>query len=218
MTEPLEDVSPVATEQDRDADIDWRQRYVREVEQSRKYRRRAQQAEETAEQLRRQTCEPDELESLKKTAAQVETIDAEKQRLTGMLEKLSGRDAMIRALVRCGVGQGFRNGASMIDQAVALLGDRVRVDLEGDEPRVQIKSDQTDRDPTDLHSFVADWLAREAPHFLPPSQDTGSGAFRGTGRTQQASLAELDADPAAKAKFIAENGPGAYVQLARQSH
>lgn len=218
MTEPLEDASPVSDDSVQEADVDWRQRYVQEVEQSRKYRRRAQQAEQTAQELRQKSWEPEELEALRNTAAKVETVEAEKQRLTGMLEKLSGRDALIRALVRCGVGQGFRNGASMIDQAVALLGESVRVDLEGDEPRVQVNSDRTDRDPTDLQSFVADWLAREAPHFLPPSQDTGSGAFRGTGPAQQASLSLLDADPAAKAKFIAEYGPGAYVQLARESH
>lgn len=218
MTEHLDDASPDRTEGDHEADVDWRQRYLQEVEQSRKYRRRAQQAEQTAEQLSQRAIEPDELESLRSSAGRLEATEAEKRRLTGMLEKLSGRDALVRALVGCGVGRGFRNGASMIDQAVALLGDRVHVDLEGAEPRVEIKQDDSGREPTDLQSFVADWLAREAPHFLPPSQDTGSGAFRGTGRTQQASLADLDADPAAKAKFIAEYGPGAYVQLARESH
>jgi hypothetical protein len=218
MTEHLDDASPAQTDGDHETDIDWRQRYLQEVEQSRKYRRRAQQAEQTAEQLSQRAIEHDELENLRNSAEQLEATEAEKRRLTGMLEKLSGRDALVRALVGCGVGRGFRNGASMIDQAVALLSNRLRVDLAGDEPRVDIEQDASGREPMDLQSFVADWLAREAPHFLPPSQDTGSGAFRGTGRTQQASLAQLDADPAAKAKFIAEYGPGAYVQLARESH
>ena len=104
----------------------------------------------------------------------------------------------------------------MLSQAVDLLASRIRVRLDDGRPDVSVVQDEPEAEPISLDAFVADWLASEAPHFLPPSGDTGSGAHLNPGSRETTSLAELDANPARKAKFIAENGPQAYVQLARQ--
>jgi hypothetical protein len=214
-TEPVE--KPVDPNQDA-TDKDWKSLYLQEIEQSRKYRHRAQQAEQEAQALRDQVpsdSRQEQLAQLEQQASQYHRVEEDNRRLADMLRDMAGRDALTRALVACGVGQGFSHGARMLDQAVSLLRDSVEVDLEGQSPQIRLAGQEESSQ--DIEQYVARWLAREAPHFLPPTGDTGSGAYPGQGTPQQASLAQLDASPARKAKFIAENGPGAYVQLARES-
>ena len=52
--------------------------------------------------------------------------------------------------------------------------------------------------------------------FLPPSGDEGTGTHKGggTGKTDAATLAELDRDHAKKSQYIQEHGMEAYLQLA----
>ena len=188
---------------------DWRQAYGEEVERSRRYRRRAQQAEQALRQLQETAIADEQVEALQRQADEAETARLRIQRLEATLASLAGRDALVRGLVACGVGRGLPCGDRMIEQAVALLQPHVEVDVSGDEPRCLVRGGEGD-----LAAFVADWLAREGPHFLPPTGDTGSGALPGSGAAATASLADLDAHPDRKATFIAENGLSAYVKLA----
>jgi hypothetical protein len=104
-----------------------------------------------------------------------------------------------------------RQGATRPQQAARLLAERVDVRLDDDLRPVLVDGDA----PADLADVVGDWL-RENEHYLPAPADTGSGARKGVGPGGGPSLAALDADPARKARFIAEHGPQAYLKLARR--
>ncbi len=198
---------------------DYQQAYLQEVAQSRKYRQRAQQAEEQLEQLRSDQLTEEQIEQYRQLRDRAEAIEQDRQRLGDLersLAERAGRDALLAALQACGVGRGLSEKDRILDQAVALLLPTIQVDTGPDGPTIQLAGDEPRQGPADLQAFVADWLACQGPHFLPPSGDTGSGAHRYPGPLEPTRVEQLDADPARKAKFIAENGPKAYVQLARQ--
>ncbi|MFP4354054.1 MAG: hypothetical protein ACLFUJ_02935 [Phycisphaerae bacterium] len=219
-TAPPETNHPDGPEHDAgDADRDWQSAYQQEVAQSRKYRHRAQQAEQQLQQLQQDSLSAEQIrqyQQLRNQAEQFESAQGRIGRLTESVQALAGRDALVRSLVACGVGRNLPHGEKMLAQAVDLLQPKIRVTVDDGGPHVSIATDREDAEAVSLDAFVADWLASEAPHFLPPSGDTGSGAHLNPGSRETTSLAELDANPARKAKFIAENGPQAYVQLARQ--
>ncbi len=196
---------------------DWREAYLREVAQSRRYRQRAQQAEARAisdEQIA-------QLDRLRDLPDQVADKNRRIATLEGAVRQIAGLGELTRALATCGVGSGCPHGRRMLDQAAALLADRVRVDVAGPAPIVHVLDDagepvvDDEGRPLPVSQFVATWLAEEGAHFLPASGDTGSGAFRGRATPPGVSIEQLDRDPKAKAKFIATHGPQAYVQLAR---
>jgi hypothetical protein len=224
VVEPGPDPAPTDAPDD---PRDWRQEYVGEVQQARKYRRRAQHAEEELERLR--SLRPSEeqlaeLERLRGVAEQVQATRSRTERLETMLRRLAAQDELARALSACGVGAGCPHGQRMVAQASALLQDRIDVDLSGDAERPVVRvldgAGETLRDETGedlpVGRFVARWLAEEGAHFLPASGDTGSGSHRGRLTPASASLEQLDRNPGAKAAFIARHGPQAFVQLARR--
>ena len=100
---------------------DWRQAYLQEVAQSRRYRQRAQQAEartisdEQAAQLDRLGGLADEVEGKDRRIAVLE----------GAVRQMAGLGELTRALAACGVGSGCPHGDRMLDQASSLLADRV---------------------------------------------------------------------------------------------
>ena len=208
------------------ADRDWKAEYLREAAQSRKYRQRAQKAEGELEQLRPQTLAPEqheEYQRLRLSADDLAARDARIERLTAAVRELAGLSELHKTLAACGVGRGCPNGERMLAQAAALLGPRVRVDLDDDKPAVRVLDengavllDPAGESPVSVRSFVADWLAREGSHFLPPSGDTGSGAHGGLAAPPAVDIRTLDRDPRAKADFIARHGPAAYLQLAQR--
>lgn len=183
---------------------DWRQAYLREVAQSKRYRQRAQEAEAGA---------PSDAERLE--------YDRRIEALEGTIGRIAGTGELMRALAACGVGSGCAHGERMLAQASALLAGRIDVVLSGGTPAVRVLDDaglptyDEDGQPLTVSRFVAGWLAEEGSHFLPASGDTGSGAFRGCAPPAGVSIEQLDRDPREKAKFIAKHGPQAYVQLAR---
>ena len=196
---------------------DWRQAYLQEVAQSRRYRQRAQQAE--ARTINdEQAAEIDRLRGL---ANEVDGKDRRIAVLEGAVRQVAGLGELTRALAACGVGNGCPHGKRMLDQASSLLADRVSVDVAGPAPLVRVLDDAgepiVDEEGVALtvSRFVASWLAEEGSHFLPASGDTGSGAYRGRAAPPGVSIEQLDRDPKAKATFIATHGPRAYVQLAR---
>lgn len=198
---------------------DYRQAYLQEVAQSRKYRQRAQQAEQQLAEIRDRQLTDKQIQEYRQLRSAAEAIEQDRRRLTEMEQALAeraGRDALVRSLRACGVGRGLADQDKILDQAVALLLPGIQVDTGPDGPTIHLADDEQTESPADLQAFVADWLASQAPHFLPPSGDTGSGAHRYPGPLEPTRVEQLDADPARKAKFIAENGPKAYVQLARQ--
>ncbi|MBL7133521.1 MAG: hypothetical protein ISS78_05435 [Phycisphaerae bacterium] len=196
---------------------DWREAYLREVAQSRRYRQRAQQAEARA----LDEAQGAEYERLVQAAKQLEAKTQRIAALESVVKQVAGLGELTRALAACGVGSGCPHGQRMLDQASSLLAGRISVDVSGEAPRVRVLDDsgrpavdQADR-PLTVSQFVASWLAEEGSHFLPASGDTGSGAHRGRATGAGVSIEQLDRDPKAKAKYIAKHGPQAYVQLAR---
>lgn len=207
-------------------DRDWKAEYLREMAQSRKYRQRAQKAEAELEDVRSRSLSPEQYEEHQKLRLSADSI-AEKDRRIGKLEdtvrQVVGLNELSKALVACGVGSRSGNGDKMLAQAGALLADRICVELEDGVPSVRVLDDSgrpllgADDEPLTIQEFVADWLAAEGGHFLPPSGDTGSGAHKGDPPVGGISIDALDHNPKAKAEFIARHGPQAYVQLARKA-
>lgn len=205
---------------------DWKAEYVREAAQSRKYRQRAQKAETELEQLRPLALGPaqhEEYQRLRLAAADAAAKDQRISRLEAMVRQVSGLNELNKALAGCGVGRGCPNGEKMLAQASALLAGRIRVELDGDVPAVRVLDeagavmlDPAGAGPMGVRPFVADWLAQEGCHFLPPSGDTGSGAHGGFAVAPAIDIQALDRDPRAKAEFIARHGPTAYLQLAQR--
>jgi len=219
--EPQQKPTPSVVENEQN---DWLGAYQQEVSRSRKYRRRAQNAELELEQLRTSSLSPEQLAQFENLQSRAEQFAESQQRagqLANMVSKLAGRDELIKALVACGVGRGCGNGRDMIDQAVCLLSNRIMVDTAGDEPVVTVADPSAGEDPAGrditVSEFVSDWLTSSGAHFLPPSGDTGSGAYNGPAAMAGQSLSDLDANPGKKANFIATRGLQAYVQLAQSS-
>jgi len=211
--ERADDDVPAAPDDGRD----WREAYLREVAQSRRYRQRAQQAEARALDEAQQA----DYERLGQAAEQLEAKTQRIAALESVVKQVTGLGELTRALAACGVGSGCPHGQRMLEQAASLLAGRISVDVSGETPVVHVlddsgrpEVDQADR-PITVSQFVASWLAEEGSHFLPASGDTGSGAHRGRATQAGVSLEQLDRDPKAKAKYIAKHGPQAYVQLAR---
>ena len=206
-------------------DRDWRAEYLRETAQSRKYRQRAQRAENEVEQFRASVLDERqraEYDRLRKGAAGAAEKNQRIEALEGVVRRIVGVNELTGALVACGVGSGCLHGEKMVSQAAALLARRIDVDAGGDDPQVRVlnKAGQValnhSGEPVSVAAFVASWLAEEGSHFLPASGDTGSGAHSGTAGGRGTSIEQLDRDPTAKAEFIAKHGPKAYVQLAQR--
>ena len=156
-------------------------------------------------------------------AADAAAKDQRITRLEAMVRQAAGLSELNKALAACGVGRGCPNGEKMLAQASALLAGRIRVELDGDVPAVRVLDeagavmlDPAGAAPVGVRPFVADWLAQEGCHFLPPSGDTGSGAHGGFAVAPAIDIQALDRDPRAKAEFIARHGPTAYLQLAQR--
>jgi len=196
------------------ADRDWKAEYLREVAQSRKYRQRAQRAEAQIERLGSEVLDDRQSSDPSKD----QRIGA----LETMIRQIAGTGELAKALVACGVGSGCAHGPKMVQQAAALLAERIEVDVSGDSPAVRVLDERgqaladAEGRPVAIQQFVAAWLAEEGSHFLPASGDTGSGAHRGQAVAAGVSVEQLDRDPKAKAAYIARHGPQAYVQLARK--
>jgi len=133
-------------------------------------------------------------------------------RLTGMLSEVVVTDRLKTTLASRGVKH--------VSQAAKLLAEQLKVDItdNGCSVRLAGGSDTDGADPRDgeatVERLVDDWLA-DNPHYLPPSGDTGSGAYPGVSTPRGLAIEQLDLNPARKAEFVARYGPAALVQLAR---
>jgi len=219
---PQDDASPPGGEEQ---PRDWKAEYLREAAQSRKYRQRAQKTEILVEQLTKRALSEEQCEEYRRLRLAADELQAKDQaiaRLEGMVKQMAGMNELSKALVACGVGSGCSNGDKMLAQAAALLSGRIDVDVSGETPLARVLDPSGspmlggDGEGISIRKFVADWLAQEGAHFLPPSLDTGSGAHKGGIVPPGIDIESLDRDVRAKAEFIARNGPQAYVQLAQR--
>ncbi|MCP4379809.1 MAG: hypothetical protein GY794_27040 [bacterium] len=204
------------------------------VAEARKYRKRAQEAERRLDELAPRVLDEASLElfeRLKADSARTQQDRQEfKQQLTDLTEQHSGQleasnarathlgemlsDVVITDRLKSVLAD---RGVKRVDQAARLLSEQLEVDIndQGYQVRARSRSDVSDSNPT-VEQVVDGWLA-ENSHYLPPSGDTGSGAYPGVVSSVAASLEQLDLDPVSKAEFVARYGPAALVQLAGRS-
>jgi hypothetical protein len=211
------------------------------VAESRKYRKRAQQAEARLRQLEPRVLSEEELAEYRRLKArqpqreqaeltkarEYEKLAAElTERHARELAQANQRGEALEAQLRKVVGTDrlksalAGRGVTRVDQAAYLLRRHIRVELADGEPVVRVldKKGRPIIDPAcgdgetiTIERFVDAWLASEGAHFLPPSGDTGSGAHAG-GSADKADIAELEADPAKRYAFIREHGTDEYLR------
>jgi len=164
------------------------------ISEARKYRKRAQEAERLLGEINEQH------------AGQIAASDARAERLGEMLSGVVVADRLKSVLASRGV--------TRVDQAASLLSGRFDVSVTDAGYAVQVRDGQIDSDAeTSVEQIVDGWLA-DNRHYLPPSGDTGSGAYPGVTSPPAVSIEQLDLNPARKAEFVARHGPAALVQLA----
>jgi len=211
------------------------------VAESRKYRKRAQEAEAEAARLERLVLPAEQLAEYRELKAagerrgqaddeagrQYDRLVAEltdkhgrelaeagraREALEARLCELVGADRLKSVLAARRVRR--------VDQAAYLLARHVRVSLADGKPVVQVVDDRGEPiaapggepgETVGMEAFVDAWLAEAGAHFLPPSGDTGSGAHRGAAG-ERADVAEMEADPARRYAFIREHGTDEYLR------
>jgi len=179
---------------------------VKLIAEARKYRKRAQEAERQVAELEARL--PDDEQHSRELTAAAARVD----RLTEMLSQAVISDRLKTALASRGVKR--------VSQAARLLAEKLQVRITDGGYAVRVAG-AADADTPDapegqvaLDRLVDDWLV-DNPHYLPPSGDTGSGAYPGVAAPQGVSIEQLDLNPVRKAEFVARYGPAALVQLAR---
>ena len=166
------------------------------IAEARKYRKRAQEAERLLDELTAQHT------------GELERSNARAVRFGEMLSGVVVTDRLKSVLAARGVKR--------VDQAAGLLAEQLDVNITEDGCQVTVRGDQQSdsNDAGSVEQVVDGWLA-DNNHYLPPSGDTGSGAYPGGGSPRGATIEQLDRDPVRKAEFVARYGPAALVQLAR---
>lgn len=212
-----------------------------EIENAKKLRARAQEAESKIADLEGKVLSDDDrklFDTLKTEREEIEHKTLEdKGKYEEILAKqkadsakvLDAKDVQITALT-AGIQQevGFNKLASelgsagvkaeLIAQASQLLAGQVKVTLKDGQAVVQItnvdgtSATKDDGTAKSIKDLVEGWLPNNQ-HFLPPSGDSGSGSHKGGG-TGEVTIAELDADPQKKVDFIQKEGAEAYHKLA----
>jgi hypothetical protein len=201
------------------------------IAESKKYRQRAQSAEQEREGFKSKLDELEGKLSAIETEAQQKGLEAkgqyDQEQHAKALKAAQDRTAALESALGMELGTNQLQQAlgqaglkpELIGQAAKLLRDRYKVSLGQDgKCQVEVFTDDgsplaaDDGNPGTLQTLAARFAAGN-PHFLPPSGDTGSGAKKGGGGAT-VSLAELDKDPRKKAAFIAEHGQDKYLALA----
>ncbi|MBT3201162.1 MAG: hypothetical protein HN350_14770 [Phycisphaerales bacterium] len=167
------------------------------IAEARKYRKRAQEAERLLNELSDQH------------SGAIAESNARATRLGEMLSGVVVTDRLKSALASRGVKR--------VDQAAGLLAGQLDVNITDDGYSVTVggESQASGADEETVEQVVDRWLA-DNRHYLPPSGDTGSGAYPGLTSSGGVSIEQLDRNPARKADFVARHGPAALVQLAHR--
>ena len=204
------------------------------VAEARKYRKRAQEAERRLAELAPRVLDEADCELFERlkadSASSERDAQAFKTRLAELTERHSGemaasnaREARLSEMLS-GVVITDRlksalagRGVKRVDQAARLLAEQLEVNITDDRYVVRVGGASDDRGAElTVEQVVDNWLAENC-HYLPPSGDTGSGAYPGVTAPGAVSIEQLDLNPARKAEFVARHGPAALVQLARSS-
>ena len=206
---------------------------ARLIAEARKYRKRAQEAERRLSELEGSVLSETDRELFERLKADSERIAEDRrsfsQRMTELTAQHSDKIAASNAhaerlgemLSQVVVTDRLKSalaarGVKRVDQAARLLSEKFEVSITADEYRVLVRGSahaDSDAEPT-VEQVVDGWLADNC-HYLPPSGDTGSGAYPGATSPGGVSIEQLDLNPVRKAKFVARHGPAALVQLAR---
>ena len=204
------------------------------IAEAKKYRKRAQEAERRLAELAPRVLDEADRELFERLKADSARIEQDRQtfrqRLDELSEQHSGELAASNArATRLGemlsgvvITDRLKSalaarGVKRVDQAARLLSEQLEVDISEQGYSVQVKGASHDSDAEfTVEQMVDGWLA-DNRHYLPPSGDTGSGAYPGAGAPRGVSIEQLDLDPARKAEYVARHGPAALVQLARSS-
>jgi len=192
---------------------------ARLIAESRRYRKRAQDAEAKLGEMEARALSAEQVREYRRLKAEADRqereLDARRREVSALTERLRrivGSDRLKSALASRGV--------TRVDQAAYLLDRHVRVDLDGDEPVVRVvdAAGRPIADPAagpeatvSVERFVDAWLTAEGAHFMPPSGDVGSGAHKG-GPADRCTMAEMEADPAKRFAFIREHGTDEYLR------
>ena len=205
------------------------------VGEARKYRKRAQEAERRLAELAPRVLDEADCELFERLKADSARGEQDKQAFRTQLAELTEQhsDDLAASNARAerlsemlsGVVVTDRlksalagRGVKRVDQAARLLAEQLEVNITDQGYSVQVKG-VCEADPDvelTVEQVVDNWLA-ENRHYLPPSGDTGSGAYPGITAPGAVSIEQLDLNPAHKAEFVARHGPAALVQLARSS-
>ena len=205
------------------------------VAEARKYRKRAQEAERRLAELAPRVLDEADcqlFERLKADSARIEQDrQAFRQRLSELTEQHSSQlaesnaraDRLSEMLSGVVVTDRLKSalagrGVKRVDQAARLLAEQLEVNISDQGYQVLVRGAcdvDTDEELT-VEQVVDNWLAVNR-HYLPPSGDTGSGAYPGVKAPRGVSIEQLDLNPARKAEFVARHGPAALMQLARSS-
>ncbi|MDP6546108.1 MAG: hypothetical protein QGH60_19180 [Phycisphaerae bacterium] len=204
------------------------------IAEARKYRKRAQEAERRLAELAPRVLDEADCELFERLKADSARFEQERQafrqQLAELTEQHSGKLAASNARAArlnemlSGVVVTDRlktalagRGVKRVDQAARLLSERLEVNISEQGYQVQVSGDCDDPGAEiTVDQMVDNWLA-DNRHYLPPSGDTGSGAYPGGGAPRAVSIEQLDLNPVRKAEFVARHGPAALVQLARSS-
>jgi hypothetical protein len=210
--------------------------YESEVENAKKLRKRAQEAETEraalAEQIstlqsqfdeQQQAVEQAKLESegkyrealdsaQAKYKADLSAREAELQGIQSALHGAVGTNALLENLGKAGVK------SELIPQAAKLLRDRVKVSVTDGKAVVAVLGDDgqpmTDGEGNSLTvDMLAKQFAETNPHFVAASGDSGSGGKAGAGIPGGTTQASLRADPKKLGEFLNSHGRDAYLKL-----
>lgn len=231
-----------------DAPSGWADEKQGLINESKKYRARAQQAEATVGQLQEQALSEEDREQFNQLKADDEKRQQDDLKAQGEYDKLLAQkqekfdealgakqqelDSFRGAFQQVAVTDRLKGllagkGVTRVSEAAFLLQGqfpkRAVADLVDGNPVIRVVDRQgqlvTDADcepgqSIGVDALVNEFVASEAGQiFLPPSGDSGSGAHAGT--PGDATMAELDADPAKTAAFIQKHGGDAYMKLAQ---
>jgi len=235
--DPEADTTPV----DDDTPDPNKQKLIREATQQRKRAQAAERERDEFKSLAITTEDRELFESLKAQQADAEQKKLEeqgqydqvvqklKESQATELAALGAREGKLKAIVaQKAVSDALKSalaakGITKVDQAAKLLADRVGIEFADDysgyavnvlngDGTVQLDPDADTAKSITIKSLVDEW-AGDNPHFLPASGDTGSGAHNNGAGSSKPTQAQLDADPEAKVKFIAEHSLSEYMQL-----
>ena len=205
-----------------DIAVDYKAKYLEEISSSKKYRKRAQDAEVRSDELAARLAVAESGAS--EAEQRLRDALAKSQQKATAFEAAYKAEAVQAPLTAALAGSGITN---VDDAAFLLLGRHPHVpavEMVDGVPVVKVVDRGGDEvidtrvgEPMSLADLVNEWLHTDtARHYLPASKDTGSGAHSGATGGRAVTIDELDRSPEKMEAFIKEHGQEAYLKLAKR--